>query len=267
MKRLILTIATALICCYIFAQESYQAAEFTSADTKITLKYRYLTPHAEKPGKKYPLVIFLHGSGERGNDNEAQLLHGGQMFLNPVYREKYPAYVLFPQCPQEFSGAYERGKLETLDPHYMPVNPPLQPIMQTVMELINSYIDMPSVDNRRVYIIGLSMGGMATFDLACRFPGTFAAAIPICGSVNPQRLVNAGKVHFRIFHGDADKSVPVEGSRGAYKALKAIGADVEYIEFAGCTHNSWNPAFNYPDFMKWLFKQKKSPSASSPARQ
>ena len=100
------------------------------------------------------------------------------------------------------------------------------------------------------------MGGMATFDMVCRFPDTFAAAIPICGSVNPKRLISAKDVSFRLFHGDADKSVPVEGSREAYKALKAAGADVEYIEFAGCTHNSWNPAFNYPDFMEWLFKQK-----------
>ena len=256
MKKVILITIIALISSYLYSQESYQAAEYTSPNTGLTLKYRYLTPQKTKNGKKYPLVIFLHGSGERGSDNQAQLFHGSGMFLNPVNREKYPAYVLFPQCPQEFSGAYERGKLETLDPHRMPENPPLQPIMQAVMDLINSYIAKEDVDSRRVYIIGLSMGGMATFDLVIRFPETFAAAIPICGSVNPTRLSAAKDVHFRIFHGDADKSVPVEGSREAYKALKAAGADVEYIEFAGCTHNSWNPAFNYPDFMKWLFKQR-----------
>jgi predicted peptidase len=75
--------------------------------------------------------------------------------------------------------------------------------------------------------------------------------------VNPKRLSAAQKVNFRIFHGDADKAVPTEGSREAYRALRAMGANVEYIEFAGCTHNSWNPAFNYPDFMEWLFSKKR----------
>lgn len=105
--------------------------------------------------------------------------------------------------------------------------------------------------------MGLSMGGMATFDLVSRYPDVFAAAIPICGIVNPSRLAVAKKVKFRIFHGDADDVVPVIGSRSAYKALKKAGAKVEYIEFPGCGHASWHPAFNCPDFMKWLFSQKK----------
>lgn len=101
------------------------------------------------------------------------------------------------------------------------------------------------------------MGGMGTYDLVVRFPEIFAAAIPICGTVNPARLKAAKDVKFRIFHGDADNVVTTEGSREAYKALKAAGAEVEYIEFPGCSHGSWNPAFNEPDFMSWLFSQKK----------
>ena len=116
---------------------------------------------------------------------------------------------------------------------------------------------MPEVDTQRVYIIGLSMGAMGTYDLVVRYPEIFAAAVPICGTVNPSRLSVAKDVKFRIFHGDADDVVPVKGSREAYKALKAAGADVEYIEFPGCNHGSWNPAFNYPGFMDWLFKQKR----------
>ena len=90
-----------------------------------------------------------------------------------------------------------------------------------------------------------------------RFPDTFAAAVPICGTVNPVRLADAANVRFRIFHGDADNVVPVEGSREAYRALKNLGAEVEYIEFPGCNHGSWNPAFNYPGFMEWIFAQRK----------
>lgn len=255
MKRITLLIAIFFSISALWGQGSYERGKFISPTTSDTLLYRYLTPENMKKGKKYPLVIFLHGSGERGNDNEAQLFHGGQMFLNPVYREKYLAYVIFPQCPAGVSGAYHKP-LETLRPDGMPENPPIAPIMQTLKELIDSYIALPSVDRRRIYIMGISMGGMATFDMVCRFPDTFAAAIPICGSVNPKRLISAKDVSFRLFHGDADKAVTTEGSREAYKALRAMGADVEYIEFAGCTHNSWNPAFNYPDFMEWLFKQK-----------
>ena len=148
-------------------------------------------------------------------------------------------------------------RLETLVPADMPLNPQIAPIVVTLMELIDSYIALPDVDPRRVYIMGLSMGGIATFDIVARFPEKFAAAIPICGSVNPQRLINTKGVAWRIFHGDNDAAVPVEGSREAYKALKKAGLNVEYIEFPGCTHNSWNPAFNRPDFMEWIFKQKK----------
>jgi predicted peptidase len=116
---------------------------------------------------------------------------------------------------------------------------------------------MPQVDKKRIYVIGLSMGAMGTYDLTIRYPELFAAAIPICGIVNADRLKAAKKVKFRIFHGDADNVVPVSGSRRAYKALKSAGADVEYFEFPGVGHVSWNEAFNRTDFMSWLFRQKK----------
>ena len=102
------------------------------------------------------------------------------------------------------------------------------------------------------------MGGMATFDLIARFPELFAAAVPICGAVDPSRLDEMKGVKIRIYHGDADPVVPVDCSRKAYRALKKAGAKVELFEFPGCGHGSWNPAFNQPDFMEWLFKQKKA---------
>ena len=240
--------------------EDFLKGEFISKATGDTLLYRYLTPQNPQKGKKYPVVIFLHGSGERGNDKQAQLFHGSGQFLNPVNRENYPAYVLFPQCPEGQDGVFAKT-LESEEPQGMPLNPPLSNMMQTLKEFIGYYSSLPDADPRRVYIMGISMGGMGTFEMVARYPEIFAAAIPICGSVNPERIkqnaVGVKKVKFRIYHGDADIAVSVEGSRQAYKALKEIGADVEYFEFPGCTHNSWNPAFNRPDFMKWLFKQKK----------
>ncbi|MGL4331323.1 MAG: prolyl oligopeptidase family serine peptidase, partial [Bacteroidales bacterium] len=139
----------------------------------------------------------------------------------------------------------------------MPAGEPITPVFNGVKELLDTYLSRPDVDKKRVYIIGLSMGAMGTYDLVSRFPELFAAAVPVCGTVNPKRLAKAKDVSFRIFHGDADGVVPVEGSREAYKALKKAGANVEYMEYPGCNHGSWNPAFNEPDFMQWLFRQKK----------
>ena len=178
------------------------------------------------------------------------------MFLNPVNREKYPAFVLIPQCPADTYWAYT-SRPASFVPAERPVVQDISPIFKSLKELLDTYLALPQIDKNRIYIIGLSMGGMGTYDMAIRFPEVFAAAIPICGTVHPIRLANAKGVRFRIFHGDADNVVTVEGSRMAYKALKAAGADVEYIEFPGCGHDSWTPAFNYPGFMDWLFSQKK----------
>ncbi len=237
------------------AQEAFKRESFVSSRGD-TLDYRVLYPEEMKPGKKYPLVLFLHGAGERGSDNERQLIHGSQMWLNPVNREGYPAFVLAPQCPEDGYWAYME-RPESFMPAEMPLEVPVSPIFQTLKDLLDVYLAMPQVDADRVYVIGLSMGGMATFDIAVRYPEVFAAAVPICGAVNPERLAGAKGVAFSIYHGDKDTVVPVEASREAYKALKKAGADVRYKEFVGCTHGSWNPAFNEPDFMSWLFRQKR----------
>ena len=238
-----------------YGQTEFEKKVYVTASND-SLNYRLLRPEVEQEGEKYPLVLFLHGSGERGSDNEKQLFHGSQMWLNPVNRENYPAFVLVPQCPESGYWAYT-DRPSSFEPDQMPSDIPLSPVFRTLKELIDTYLAMPQVDKKRVYVIGLSMGAMGTYDLAVRYPEIFAAAIPICGTVNPTRLSAAKDVKFRIFHGDADTVVPVSGSRQAYKALKAAGADVEYIEFPGVTHGSWNPAFTQPDFMSWLFSQKK----------
>ena len=238
-----------------YGQTAFEKKVYVTA-SKDSLNYRLLRPEVEQEGEKYPLVLFLHGAGERGSDNEKQLFHGSQMWLNPVNRENYPAFVLFPQCPESGYWAYTDRPV-SFEPDQMPSDVPLSPVFRTLKELIDTYLVMPQVDKQRVYVIGLSMGAMGTYDMAIRYPEIFAAAIPICGTVNPTRLSAAKDVKFRIFHGDADTVVPVSGSRQAYKALKAAGADVEYIEFPGVTHGSWNPAFTQPDFMSWLFSQKK----------
>jgi len=239
----------------VYGQNEFEKKVYVTA-AGDSLNYRLLRPELEQEGELYPLVLFLHGAGERGSDNEKQLFHGSQMWLNPVNRENYPAFVLFPQCPESGYWAYTE-RPSSFEPDQMPAFVPLSPIFTVLKELLDTYLDMPQVDKKRIYIIGLSMGAMGTYDLTIRYPELFAAAIPICGTVNPDRLKAAKDVKFHIFHGDADSVVPVSGSRQAYRALKAVGADVKYTEFPGVTHGSWNPAFTQPYFMNWLFSQKK----------
>lgn len=238
------------------AQNQFSKEIFLSQNGD-TLLYRELQPKSISADTKYPLVLFLHGAGERGNDNEAQLQHGANMFTNPVNQEKHPTFALFPQCPTNSFWAPINSE-GAKDESFFPYNDPMPTTLQTVKELLDAFIDNNPIDPNRIYIMGLSMGGMGTFDMVCRYPQLFAAAIPICGGVNTQRLQEIEtSTSFRIFHGDADAVVPVTFSRDAYTTLKAKGVDVQYIEFPGVNHDSWTPAFNRDDFMEWLFKQKK----------
>jgi predicted peptidase len=238
-----------------YGQSAFEKKVYVTASGD-SLNYRLLRPEVEQEGEKYPLVLFLHGAGERGSDNEKQLFHGSQMWLNPVNREEYPAFVLFPQCPESGYWAYA-DRLSSFEPDQMPADVPLSSVFATLKELLDTYLAMPQVDKQRIYIMGLSMGAMGTYDMTIRYPEIFAAAIPICGIVNPKRLEAAKGVKFRLFHGSADNIVPPSGSRRAYKALKKAGAEVQYNEFPGVGHESWKLAFELPDFMKWLFFQKK----------
>lgn len=202
MKKLILLLSVLLFSLeFVAAQDEYERSVFVSSSGD-SLNYRLLEPEVMQAGEKYPLVLFLHGAGERGNDNEKQLTHGGQMFLNPVNREKYPAFVLFPQCPESGYWAYE-NRPQSFIPTQMPVGKEMPSVFQAVKELLDMYLANPQVDKSRIYIMGLSMGAMGTYDMVSRFPDIFAAAVPICGTVNPTRLSAARNVAFRIFHGDA----------------------------------------------------------------
>lgn len=221
-----------------------------------TLKYRVLFPINYDKTNSYPLVLFLHGSGERGNDNEKQLVHGSSLFTDSLNRVNYPAIVLFPQCPANESWVTLDEKPDNKF-NIIDTKEPRKPL-DLAKKLVDSYKETEAVDTKRMYVLGLSLGGMGTFDLICRYPKTFAAAIPICGGVNLERLKKVRKMPIRIYNGGSDNIVSPEFSRNAYIELKSMGSQrVEHIEFPGVGHNSWTPAFAEPDFLKWLFSQKK----------
>lgn len=254
-KKFILSVFLILAAIVTMAQnELFQKNEFIYKGD--TLRYRVLFPENYDKKKSYPLVLFLHGSGERGNDNEKQLVWGASLFTDSLNRKNYPAIVLFPQCPanqgwvtiKDLTGA----KFEIID-----TKEPAKPLM-LAKKLVDIYQKKEAVDSKRIYVLGLSLGGMATFDLICRYPKTFAAAIPICGAVNVERLKKVRNMPIRIYNGDSDNAVSPEYSRNAYIELKAEGSEkVERVEYPGVGHTSWIQAFAEPDFLKWLFLQKK----------
>ncbi|SMO84377.1 Phospholipase/Carboxylesterase [Saccharicrinis carchari] len=224
-----------------------------------TLKYNILYPQKMKSGKKYPLVLFLHGSGERGTDNQKQLTHGSALFLKEELRKKYPAVVLFPQCPPKVMWTHrKKEKSPTGDWEFeFPLGQ--QPTLPAflVNELVDEWLASGKIDTRRVYIMGLSMGGIGALDFLYRWPEKYAAANVICGGHDPQLVSAYQHVPIWFFHGAKDDVVPPLYSRQIYEEHKKWNAKTKYTLYPEANHNSWDPAFAEPHFLKWLFKQKK----------
>ena len=249
----------ALFAATLSAQDKFAAYEKNLYRTAKgdSMFYRLLKPENEVQGKKYPLVIFLHGAGEEGTDNEIQLRVAGQIWLNPVNREKYPTYVLFPQCPKGSFWALSYDMSQPINKDDFLKNSQFSYVGWMLKSLIETYRDNPQIDADRIYIMGYSMGGISTFEMAARFPELFAAAMPLCGCIHPDRLANCKDVSFRIYQGDDDKLVPVEDVRKDYLKLKEIGAKVEYFEYPSVGHGVWYTASLEPSFMEWIFSQHK----------
>lgn len=225
------------------------------------LLYRVLYPENFDKTRKYPLVYFLHGAGERGTDNEKQLIHGSNLFLDAQNRQKYPAIVVFPQCPpDDYWANVSREINEATGKREFIFSKKGKPnkIMKGALSLIDSLVQLSYVDSKRIYISGLSMGGMGTFELVSRRPKTFAAAMPICGGDNPKSArTYAEKLPFWVFHGAKDNVVPPRFSEGMVKAIKEQSGSVKFSLYPNANHNSWDSAFAEPELLSWLFSQSK----------
>ena len=169
-----------------YGQTAFEKKVYVTASGD-SLNYRLLRPEVEQEGEKYPLVLFLHGAGERGSDNEKQLFHGSQMWLNPVNREEYPAFVLFPQCPESGYWAYA-DRLSSFEPDQMPADVPLSSVFATLKALLDTYLAMPQVDKHRIYVFGISEGGYGSQSLASFYADYWAGAGPMAGG---EPLINA----------------------------------------------------------------------------
>jgi predicted peptidase len=215
-----------------------------------TLQYRLMKPDNYDPKMKYPLVLFLHGAGERGKDNERQLIHGVPEFAKAENRKQYPRFLIAPQCPANEGWSNFLSKKPTTAKEQS------EPGMLAV-DLVKAIEKEFSIDPNRIYITGLSMGGYGTWDIIVRHPDMFAAAVPVCGGGDPSQAEKIAKLPIWVFHGGKDKVVPPQRSREMVEAIKKAGGEAKYTEYPDVGHDSWVKAYKDADMMKWLFEQKK----------
>lgn len=224
-----------------------------------TLNYRILYPQNFDPAKKYPVVFFLHGAGERGNDNEAQLTHGAKLFLQAQQRNDFPAIVVFPQCVKDSYWANCIASTDSDGKRHFVFQKGGKPTkaMHALVSMVDNFVDKPFTDKKQIYIAGLSMGGMGTYELLRRKPRTFAAAFAICGGDNLANVNKYRKVPLWIFHGGKDDVVNPRHSKEIADQLKIFGKEVKYTLYPQANHNSWDSAFAEPELLPWLFSHKR----------
>lgn len=249
----------------LFFMHNAHAQEFDAYQKKWlvqgpdTLPYRLLLPQGYEASKRYPLVLFLHGAGERGRDNEAQLTHGGRLFLNDTVRRNFPAIVVFPQCPQtsywsnvQIAQDSVSGRTFSFQEGGAPTRP-----MAMLENLLEELQRQYKIKEDQFYVMGLSMGGMGTFEIVRRHPDLFAAAMPICGGAHPATAGALKRTKWWVFHGGKDNVVPPQFSEAMVTALKAQNASVLFTVYPEAGHNSWDNAFAEPQLLPWLFAQRK----------
>jgi len=259
----IVSILTFLACSHFSQAQDFSAfkkALFVRG--KDTLPYRIMYPVNYDMKKSYPLIVFLHGAGLRGNDNEHQLTESGRFFLNHSIRSKYSAIVIFPQCPSD-SMWFKMPPSPPFDTT-VAVNHKMNTLALSTPErlvklLMDSLAEHKIADKKRIYLGGTSLGGFGTYDLVIHYPDYFAAAFPICGQANVELYPKkAKKVPVWIFHGAMDNIIDIWPDRSLIKALQQSGAkNARYTEYPEGKHNIDANVFAESDLFPWLFSFKK----------
>ena len=226
---------------------------YTGGDYKEEpFKWRLLKPETIDSGKKYPVILFLHGAGERGDDGKLQLKYFGETISTPENRQKYPCFVIIPQCRVGKEWANYKWDKNVGE---QAKNPSDQ--AKVALGILDEVLKTYPCDEKRLYLTGISMGGYGSWDLATRDPDKFACIVPICGGGPESQAAKLIKLPIWCFHGDADTGVPVERSRKMIAAVKAAGGEPKYTEYPGVGHNSWERTYNNPEVIAWIFEQKK----------
>jgi poly(3-hydroxybutyrate) depolymerase len=220
---------------------AYEIRTHKAGDDEI--RYGWLAPKKLEPGQKYPLVVCLHGRG--GNTHAADVLAGDEL------REKYPAFVMAPECDQPawWASVAVLGRGE--HPERLPL------AVAAVREVLKN----EAIDPARVYVTGQSMGGVGSWAAAARYGDLFAAAVPVCGAWPVDDAPKMIGVPIWAFHGEVDNTVPVKFSRELTVAVSKAGGTAKYTEYEGVGHGSWDRAYADAEMWKWMFEQRKSSAA------
>jgi predicted peptidase len=219
------------------------------------MPYRLFRPEA---AGKVPLVVYLHGSGELGDDNLKQLglgnIFGTRVCVLPENQRHFPCYVLVPQTDRgwiryDFSQPTE-GPAKEL--------PGFGDGARLALEIVGGLSHEFPIDERRMYITGQSMGGAGTWNIITYRPQYFAAAVICCGSISTEDGTGSIDTPLWNFHGDSDKTVPVYVPRDRIAARRKAGGRPLYTEYAGVDHSVWQWAFTEPQLVKWVFSQRRA---------
>ena len=230
----------------------YEAREFTSMRGD-TINYRLFIPYGYNPNRSYPLILFHHGAGGRGNDNIKNLEGPCPLeWATPERQAKNPAFIVAPQIPFNPNKKSFKGPPSTEE---------MTSHIQTIHEILNSLENEFSIDTNREYVTGLSMGGESTWMSLLERPNRFAAAVPICAGdkfigVEPSELGKRfSKLPLWLFHGELDQVISVDISRTLIKALRDAGGEPNYTEYPKVGHDSWELAYRDSTLIEWLFDQ------------
>ncbi len=206
--------------------------------TELSIPYRQLVFNARRPGR-FSLLLFLHGAGERGDDNERTKLNGVGKIAGYIRERGLKVVMLIPQCPKERQWVDVPWNASA---HRMPPEPSAP--LRAAMALVDAKVAEFAVDPEQIRVCGISMGGYGTWDIICRRPRFFAAAFAVCGGADEAEAPKLKDMNITVYHGALDPTVPVERSRNMVAALRKAGGDrVLYVELPGIRHNSWEIAF------------------------
>jgi predicted peptidase len=240
----------------------YQARTYKFSPSK-TIPYRLFIPKNYQAGKKYPLILALHGGGEKGTDNISQLNHEFTNFwANDSIQKDNPSFVVVPQCPPSPETWVKSATIGNYDFTKTPITENLAAVSNILDLLAKEF----TLDLDRIYISGMSMGGAATWYMINQYPDRFAAAIPVCGWADTAQANIFNKIPIWTFHEVDDPTVPVQNTRDLVKAIQARGGSklkyTEYPASMGFGHESWKPAAKDPLLHRWLFQQSRLASVT-----
>jgi predicted peptidase len=250
----------AFVLCGLVAQaRGADVAAFEARSWKINSSKSI--PKNRVAGRKYPVMLALHGAGERGNNNTSQLNNGFTNFwADDSIQKDNPCFVVVPQCPLNEQWVSGPPPWDNYDFTKTPITDDLKAVMDILDSLEREY----PIDLDREYVSGMSMGGAGTWYTIMMYPDRFAAAVPVCGSSDPNQAAVLDRVNIWTFHEVDDPTIAVRNTQATVKAIRAVGGSrlkyTEYPASMGYGHESWKPAGKDPELHRWVFGKTRAQS-------